>query len=642
MRKINQQILLSAVLVILSTTISIAQKLWQPIGTFGLSDSSVTFTSLKSDKNGVLYLAYGDYGQGLKATVMKYDGTYWIPVGAKGFSTGTVALTTLAIDNNNTPYVAFEEYTWASGYNTKVYKYNGSSWVKLGTYGPKSNHAVFISMLTNSKDTLFIAFKDTWDYKKPAVMKFDGTNWVYVGGPGVSTGDGEYISLDIDKNDSLFIAYSDVVNGSKVTVKKLIGSNWTTLGKVGFSVDAAEYVCLKVDKNSTPFVAYSDLSIGRKATVMKYDGTKWVTVGKQGFSNGSARHVSLAIDSTGSPVVAFQDQSDNNKVTVMKFDGSKWVSVGNIAFSDGGIEFTSLIIDKSGSPCVAYRDYANSSKATVMKFNCPYPQSKVDICAVFTDSASGFNTILWDGSNAPYVDSYTIYRENSGNYDVIGKVPHNVNKFIDITASATTKKYKYRITLIDSCFRETNVDSSKVYNTIHLKFNYLFNNQASISWNTYEGIPNLTYVVMRSNNGGVFSPIANLNISGSDTTFIDNSLPSGSNRYRIEALLPNPCTNVGTSYDRTISNVITAWNTSISEVHDTNEIKIHPNPVGIDLKIMSNQLINKIEVFDLTGKRIVFLKEYHTKEAIINVSELSPGTYFLKVNDTQHAYFTKQ
>ena len=58
---------------------------------------------------GTPYVAYEDYGNASKATVMKYTGGSWQTVGTAGFSSGQAAYASLAIDTTGTPYVAYQD-----------------------------------------------------------------------------------------------------------------------------------------------------------------------------------------------------------------------------------------------------------------------------------------------------------------------------------------------------------------------------------------------------------------------------------------------------------------------------------------------------------------------------------------------------
>ena len=83
---------------------------WQQVGSAGFSAGTATYTSLALNSGGTPYIAYEDYGNNQKASVMKFNGTSWVQVGTAGFSAGAVAYTSLAVDSNGTPYVAYDDY----------------------------------------------------------------------------------------------------------------------------------------------------------------------------------------------------------------------------------------------------------------------------------------------------------------------------------------------------------------------------------------------------------------------------------------------------------------------------------------------------------------------------------------------------
>ena len=77
--------------------------------------------------------------------------------------------------------------------------------------------------------------------------------------------------------------------------------------------------------------------------------------------------------------------------------------------------------------------------------------------------------------------------------------------------------------------------------------------------------------------------------------------------------------------------------TGITEIESA-DIKIYPNPVKDELRIESGELIiEKMEIFDITGKAIVNLKSAN----VINVSALPSGVYFVKI-ETNNSIVTKK
>jgi len=192
-----------------------ANPQWKNVGTEGFSAGKASYTSLYV-YDGTPYVAYSDFANGDKATVMKFDDPNWTNVGTAGFSAG-------------------------GSYDTSLYVYDG---------------------------TPYVAYRDWGNGGEATVMKFDGTNWNNVGDPGFSAGQARYTSLYVS-NGTPYVAYMDWANGNKATVMKFNGASWTTVGTAGFSAGAAAYTSLYI-YDGIPYVAYRDGANGNKATVMKF------------------------------------------------------------------------------------------------------------------------------------------------------------------------------------------------------------------------------------------------------------------------------------------------------------------------------------------------------------------------------------
>jgi formylglycine-generating enzyme required for sulfatase activity len=340
---------------------------WTPLGIVGLSAAQADIFSLILDSNGTPYIAYSDYANSMKGTVMKYDGNMWSAVGNPGFTPSEARDDDLVIGIDNRPYFIFLDQTHSA--KTTAMMYNGTSWVFVGSAGFTPDEGHDNHLATDSNGTLYYAQSDRSVGFRATVMKYNGSSWSVLGNSGFSAGQAVGISLVIDSSDVPYISYMDYGNSYKATVMKYNGTNWVNVGSAGFSAGNAEYPSLAVSSTGTPYVAYPDGANGNRATVMKYDGTNWVSVGSPGFSAGSiGGRPSLAVDSLGTPYLAYRDGANSNKATIVRYDGTNWVSVGSEGFSAGSADWIHLAIDSTGTLYVAYSDGANNSKATVMRY----------------------------------------------------------------------------------------------------------------------------------------------------------------------------------------------------------------------------------------------------------------------------------
>ena len=79
----------------------------------------------------------------------------------------------------------------------------------------------------------------------------------------------------------------------------------------------------------------------------------------------------------------------------------------------------------------------------------------------------------------------------------------------------------------------------------------------------------------------------------------------------------------------------------IDDIEDTPQITVYPNPTNYELRIMNYELKDNevVQIFDVTGKTV--LTTHYSTLNTIDVSSLSQGIYFLKI-DNQTVKFIKK
>lgn len=279
----------------------------------------------------------------------------WQYVGEPRFTIGSGSLYSDIALNNGIPYVAFRE-----GVKVTVMSFDGANWNAVGmpqfSWGQWSE---YIDLEFNN-DTPYVAYVGP---QKVTLAKFDGSNWGYVGDlgyDGFSDGYGTYVRLEF-MDDVPYVAYVDEVHENKISVMRFVSNSWHYVGQAGFSAEA-DFIDLKII-NSIPYVVYSDQSNDGKTTVMRFDGT-WSLVGSAGFSEGEAWYHSITYDdATGTPFVAYRDVSVDGKTTAHKFNGISWEVVGQSGFNQSSSGYQNIVVYE-GTPYVGF----NQHGATVMKF----------------------------------------------------------------------------------------------------------------------------------------------------------------------------------------------------------------------------------------------------------------------------------
>jgi hypothetical protein len=100
-------------------------------------------------------------------------------------------------------------------------------------------------------------------------MKFNGSSWVTVGTAGFSTGTANYIDLLIKSGGTAFVAYSDSFFSNRPFVQYFNGSSWVSVA-TGLPTGAADFTSLAIS-GSMLYFAYQEGSSTFEANVMKYD-----------------------------------------------------------------------------------------------------------------------------------------------------------------------------------------------------------------------------------------------------------------------------------------------------------------------------------------------------------------------------------
>jgi len=384
-----------------------AQADWGPVGSAGFSAGPANYTSLAFGPDGAPYVAYEDYGNGQKATVMRYDSVSgaWEPVGSAGFSAGTVYTTSLAFGPDGAPTVAYEDDD--NGDKATVMRFNSVSgaWEPVGSVGFSAGTALYTSLAFGPDGAPTVAYMDSGNGNKATVMRYNSVSgaWENVGSAGFSAGMAYYTSLAFGPDGAPYVAYQDVGNGNKATVMRYnsVSGAWEPVGSVGFSADIVNYTSLAFGPDGAPTVAYEDWGNSQKTTVMRFNSVSgaWELVGSAGFSAGVAQRISLAFGPDGAPTVAYEDNGNGGKATVMRYNSvsGAWAPVGSAGFSAGTAVATSLAFGPDGVPTVAYSDGGNGSGATVMRFTAPPPPASAASVPALNEWALALLAILLVG-----------------------------------------------------------------------------------------------------------------------------------------------------------------------------------------------------------------------------------------------------
>jgi VCBS repeat-containing protein len=351
-----------------TATSSVVDTKWKALGTAGFSAGQADYVHLVTAPDGTPYVAYVDLGNGIKASVMKFNGTAWVPVGPAGLSAGTASDLSLAFAPDGTPYVAYADASQFS--RATVKRFNGTAWETVGVEGFTSLATNFNVLAFGSDGTPYLAFAGEAGYTA-TVMKFTGMAWVSMGSS-LSTGLAQDLSIVVAADDSLYLAFKEATTG-KPSVKHFAGGTWSALGAGNPSSGSVSGLSLALAPNGTLYLAFRDIATtDHRTTVTSYTtATDWTVVGAPGFSaGGEAFAQSLAIAPDGTPYVGYFDNG-TYLVGVWKFSGvttdrpTGWSYVGFPSIPPGSASYVSLALGLNGTPILAYQDGANGYRASV-------------------------------------------------------------------------------------------------------------------------------------------------------------------------------------------------------------------------------------------------------------------------------------
>lgn len=327
------------------------------------------------DNTGVPYVVKAGGG------VIKYDGTNWVTVGYDSPTFANQTSVDLAFSpTTNIPY----KIAKTPDLNEKlcVYKFNGTFWelvVKPGIGITKQPYNNEMDMALDANGVPYTAYIDFENASKITVKKYNGTSWVLVGTAGFSTHAAAQVKLAIDGDGMPYIAYanSPATGATSLIIMKYDGTSWVNVGSVITSAKMVRHIALAIDDNNTPYFAYENEMV----YVLKFSGViswvGWVNVGSSPstVNNQYYNCFDFAIDANNTPYVVFNDQLSNNMgrfAVVKKYIGNAWVNVGNDAVMYFEASDASLAFDANNKPYVAlsgplgttYEDYNY-----VLKFN---------------------------------------------------------------------------------------------------------------------------------------------------------------------------------------------------------------------------------------------------------------------------------
>ncbi len=249
------------------------------------------------------------------------------------------------------------------------------------------------------------------------------------------------------------------------------------------------------------------------------------------------------------------------------------------------------------------------------------------ICNVTADTTINRNIIAWEKLPSSYTEGYIISREgnNFNEYFVLDTVMYNMNSaYIDNISDINSKEYSYSIQTLSTC--NTNSIESAPVNSIHLVRNDTMG--SFLRWNGEIGnISNGDYIWRES----PISPWIVVGYENIELKYSEEDLLIGETSFIIESELLQTCVTDNTVYSSRLSNINSFVENNIVKVDENSHknIVFFPNPVQDILNWTSTEKVINLEIYDITGKKIMVIKGSPCLKSI-DISHLQAGNYLLK------------
>jgi len=392
-----------------------------------------------------------------------------------------------------------------------------------------------------------------------------------------------------------------------------------------------------VSGGTVPYLyVWSNTNTSATAANLGY-GTYTLTVQD---ANSCIITATTAITETDAPIILIDSVKN---ATCSGFDGAIYISVpaiGTYSYQwTGGSTDEDLVNTEAGIYSVTVTGGGCTAIAQAeIEVTAPAIQS---LCIVSVDNtlSSPKNMLVWEKAQTTGISHYKIYKESSaaGVYLHAASVPYNaMSKWIDVNSNPKTRAYRYKISQVDSCGNES--PQSDFHKTIHLTINLGQGDDMNLIWNHYYGYEYLTYFIYRYHSSTGW--VALDSIPGDLNTYTDDEAPvTGNLKYQVSALRENECWAEGDAKDmsgpfsQSLSNIEDNGIIDVgisSQIYESDEIKIYPNPVKEELTIeINSDEIKNLKILNIIGKTI----SVHTIEGktTLNTMNLPAGVYLVKI-----------
>lgn len=262
------------------------------------------------------------------------------------------------------------------------------------------------------------------------------------------------------------------------------------------------------------------------------------------------------------------------------------------------------------------------------------------LCLVTVDADMAKNKVMWEKRPAYGTESYNIYKEVSSNiYNYIGNVhADSLSYFIDYSSDPSSHGDKYKITSVDSCGNQSELDSCAWHKTINLILSS-FGTTMGLSWDYYEVedgsfLPSKYYIYRGTTKQNM---ILIDSVSGSFNSYNDNNITQFY-YYMVGAQKAQPCdlniTESPVKIFKSLSNKKdnSDFITEINKILKEDKLFISPNPFTNNTTVRFN---NDADIYQCIIRNISgsIIQQFEVSGDTFKVQKnnMSAGIYFIEL-----------